>query len=96
LKRHKLFTFINITGLTFSIGFLILIGQFIYFEFSYNKEITNIENIYRLVDADGNDFSDYDIDYRIQDLITEIIPSVKNSCILNISDTEVNTKPSAK
>lgn len=87
VKRHKLFSFINVTGLAFSIGFLILIGQFIYFEYNYNRNVSNVENIYRLVDSTEKN---YGIDYRIQELISDRIPDVKNSCVMNSLRVEIN------
>ena len=41
LLRRKLFSFINIPGRAFGIAFMTLIGQFIYYEFSYNRSIEN-------------------------------------------------------
>ncbi len=89
IKRRKLFSFINITGLGFGIAFILLIGQYLYHEFNCNKEIKDIEQIYRLVDA-GN--KDYNIDYRISDKILETIPDVKNACIFNHFGTDANYK----
>jgi putative ABC transport system permease protein len=87
INRRKLFSFINISGLAFGTAFIILIGQFIYNEFSVNRGLDNVENIYRLVDVGGDN---YNIDYRIKDLILEKIPGVKNICMLNKTATDLN------
>ncbi|MCG6961514.1 ABC transporter permease, partial [bacterium BMS3Abin03] len=87
LFRRKLFSFINITGLAFGIAFIILIGQYIYFEFSYNKEIKDVDNIYRLVDNEGKN---YGLDYRTKDLILEKIPGVEGACLLNKYGIDLN------
>ena len=75
ISRRKLFSFINIVGLAFAVAFVILIGQFLFFEFNYNNDIKNVENIYRLVNI--SKYSNYDFDYRIKDQILESVPGVK-------------------
>jgi putative ABC transport system permease protein len=87
LGRHKLFSFINITGLAFGVGFIILIGQFLYFEYGYNRFYDNIDHLYRLVDAKENS---YEVDYRVRDAILEAVPEIKNACLLNRFSVEVN------
>ena len=87
ISRRKLFSVINITGLAFAIAFIILIGQFLYHEFSYNRNLQNVDNIYRLVNVEGNN---YDVDYRIKDLMLGSVPGVKNVCLLNCSGVDAN------
>ena len=89
VKRRKLFSFINITGLGFGIAFILLIGQYLYHEFNCNKEIKDVGKIYRLVDAEN---SDYNIDYRISDKILESIPGVNNACVINHFGVDANYK----
>ncbi len=67
-------------GLAFGIAFIVLIGQYIYFENSYNRDLPNIDNIYRLADGTSKD---YNLDYRIKDRILESVPGVKDVCLLN-------------
>jgi len=86
MSKRKLFSFINITGLAFGIAFMLMIGQFIYYEFSYNRNFTNVNNIYRLVNVQSND---YNIDYRMKDQIITSIPGVKNVCLLNHGTAEI-------
>jgi putative ABC transport system permease protein len=87
LMRRKLFSFINLTGLAFGIGFMLLIGLFLYFELNYNRSFRNIDHIYRLVDATENQ---YGIDYRVRDAIIENLPAVKNAGLINNTSVEVN------
>ena len=87
MTRRKLFSFINIAGLAFAIAFIIMIGQFLYHEFSYNRNLQNVDNIYRLVNVEGNN---YDVDYRIKDIILGSVSGVKNVCLLNRYDMDVN------
>src|SRR5574341_1159933 len=87
LRRRKLFSLINLTGLAFGIAFIILIGQFLYFEFSYNRFFKNIDRLYRLVDATENY---YGVDYRVRDAIVANIPAVNNAGLMNNVSAEVN------
>ena len=88
ISRRKLFSFINITGLAFGIAFVILIGQFVYYEFNYNSSLKNVDNIFRVVDADRKD---YNVDYRLKDKVLESIPGIKNSCLLNNFSIDAET-----
>ena len=48
LWRHKTFSFINITGLTIGVTCCILIGLYVYNEFSYDKFHSGYKNVYRI------------------------------------------------
>lgn len=85
--KRKGFSFINIVGLAFGIAIIILIGQFLYFEFSYDRFHPKIDLIYRLVDTADNS---YEIDYRVRDRILENIPQVENACLYNVFSVEAN------
>ncbi|MGH7496156.1 MAG: ABC transporter permease [bacterium] len=87
MRRRKLFSFINLTGLAFGTAFMLLIGLFLYFEHSHNRSFRNIDHTYRLVDATENQ---YGIDYRVRDAISENIPAVENTCLMNNTSVEVN------
>jgi len=88
LIRRKLFSFINITGLAFGIGFVILIGQYLFHEYTYNSGFKNAENIYRLSTA--SDFFPYQVDYKVEDLILDKIPGVSKASLFNHYTTEIN------
>jgi putative ABC transport system permease protein len=64
-----------------------MIGQFLYYEFNYNHNLKNVENIYRLVDSKENK---YKFDYRIKDLAQQNVPGVKKVCLLNQVGVDVN------
>ncbi|MBN1272967.1 MAG: ABC transporter permease [Candidatus Aminicenantes bacterium] len=49
LKRKKVFSFINIAGLTIGIMCSLFILLFIHYEFSYDRHIGNAKNIYRII-----------------------------------------------
>ena len=46
--RHKLYSFINIAGLTFSLASATLIVLFLRYELSFDKWIPESENLYRV------------------------------------------------
>ena len=48
LMKHRVFTAINVTGLAFGLTAFLLIGQYISFERSYDRQFTNSDEIYRL------------------------------------------------
>mgnify|MGYP000542496819 FL=1 len=52
LLKNKGFTFINIVGLSIGVAACILISVYIVHESSYDKSVTNSENIYRLINRD--------------------------------------------
>jgi len=49
LLKHKIFSFINITGLTIGLTSYILIALFIFDELTYDRDHQNADNIYRVV-----------------------------------------------
>jgi putative ABC transport system permease protein len=49
LKRKKVFSLINIAGLTIGIMCTLFILLFIHYELSYDRHIKNAENIYRII-----------------------------------------------
>jgi putative ABC transport system permease protein len=91
ISRRKLFSFINITGLAFAIAFLILIGQFIFYEFNYNHSLKDLDRIYRVIN-ENDETKNYELDYRIKDLISENVSGVDDICILNKFSVELNVE----
>jgi putative ABC transport system permease protein len=85
--KRKGFSLINVVGLAFGIAIIILIGQFLYFEFSYDHFHPKIDRIYQLVDTADNS---YQIDYRVRDRILENIPQVENACLYSVFPIEAN------
>ncbi len=85
--KRKGFSLINIVGLAFGIAIIILIGQFLYFEFSYDHFHPKIDRIYQLVDTADNS---YQVDYRVRDRILENIPQVENACLYSVFPIEAN------
>ncbi|OEK00792.1 hypothetical protein BFP97_04390 [Roseivirga sp. 4D4] len=48
LIKRKLFSFVNITSLTFGLVCALFIGTYVIYEFSYDKEIDDVERTYRV------------------------------------------------
>jgi len=48
LIKRKLFSFVNIISLTFGLVCALFIGTYVIYEFSYDKEIDDVERIYRV------------------------------------------------
>src|SRR5688572_33467833 len=48
LLKHKVFSFINVIGLTIGITCCILLALFINYEFSYERHFSDYNNIYRV------------------------------------------------
>ena len=87
MARRRLFSFINISGLAFAIAFMILIGQFVYYEFNYNRSIENVDSIYRIADEKNKN---YGIDYRIKEEALGSIPGIKSATMLLPLNLDVN------
>lgn len=54
LYRHKGFSFINIAGLTISLTACVLIGLFVWDEYSYDRFIPDAKQVYRIYDVKTN------------------------------------------
>ena len=89
MYKRKGFSLINIAGLAFGIAIIILIGQFLYFEFSYDKFHPKLDHIYHVADTAEQS---YRVDYRIRDRIIENIPQVNNACLYYSYATDLNAK----
>lgn len=59
LKRHKAFSFINITGLAIGIASCLLLFTVVKFEMSYDKFQPNYKHIYRIVTVDKTEDGDF-------------------------------------
>ena len=80
ILRNKVFSLINIFGLGCAIAIVILIGQYLHYEFSYDRYLENIGRIYQLTDYADESFN---VDYRIKERILQEVPSIKEACLYN-------------
>ena len=79
LKKYKLYSFLNIFG--FAIGFAvsIIISLFVYLELTVGHDFPNHSRIYRLLDAEKQKC---DLDYNINQILSDQYPEVEMSCPL--------------
>lgn len=54
LGRNKIFSLINVFGLSIGLGVFLMISQYIYFESSYDQFFTNSDTIYRITSTSSN------------------------------------------
>lgn len=80
IKRRKLLSFINITGFAFAIAFVLLISQYIFYEYNQNSDLPEADNIYRVVNGLTNN---YWIDYRFKDAVKENITGISSAGVFN-------------
>ena len=55
ILKHKVFSFINVLGLTIGITCCILLALFLHYEFSYEKHFNDYQNIYRVTSTITSD-----------------------------------------
>jgi len=61
-KKGRLYSFINLSGLTIGMTCFILIALFVQYELSYDKQHENVNDIYRVVSKQpGNEFKGTDL-----------------------------------
>jgi len=61
-KKGKLYSFINLSGLTVGMTSFILIALFVQYELSYDKQHVNVDDIYRVISKQpGNEYKGTDL-----------------------------------
>src|SRR5215831_1931515 len=82
LRKNKVFSFINILGLSIGLACFMLIGAFVYSELSYDRYANDAKDIYRvMVSLTGNgDVAVYpNVDAAVGEGIRKAFPEVKSS-----------------
>jgi putative ABC transport system permease protein len=83
IKRKKVFSFINIAGLTIGIMCSVFILLLIHYEFSYDRHIEDAKNIYRIIIQWPIEFMNTDkitwTSARLAPLLKEHFPDVKQA-----------------
>jgi len=81
LTKHKIYSVINILGLTAGLACFILVGLYVSYESSFDKYHENIDDLYRLVATGGRD-DNYDGIAKITapwgEAALDEIPEVRN------------------
>jgi len=81
LIRHKLYSFINVFGLTLGIASCILLLSYINFEISFDKYHKNANRIYRIVakgKMSGDDYANAKISAAMTPLLLNDYPEIEN------------------
>ena len=85
LRKHKLFSILNITGLAIGLAAFLLISQFVRFERSYDAHYTNASQIYRLSTLEtvngAVDNKDAMMTYPAAELLLAEVPEVQMATV---------------
>ena len=81
LSRNKVYTAINVFGLSISLMFVLLIGIYTWQEYSVNKQFPKADRIFvYAVEAHGNKFSGGH--WKLQEHFRSRYPEIEGSCAL--------------
>ena len=75
LSRNKLYTAIEVVGLSLALAFVIVLSSYIVDDMSVNKELKNTENIYMC--HKENSVTSYDLTPMLYDMIRHMRPSCR-------------------
>ncbi len=82
LIRNKLYSVVNIAGLTFGLTCFLLIGLYVFDELTYDQQHSKGDRIYRLIEyktADGESTVIAGASYRLAEESKKSIPAVENT-----------------
>jgi putative ABC transport system permease protein len=82
LWRNKLYSTLNVTGLTFGIVCFLLIGLYVFDELTFDQQHTNAERIYRIVEhknVSGEATTMAAASFKLAEESKNIIPEVENT-----------------
>ena len=89
LRRNKVHTFINVTGLSVSLAVCLLITLFVREEYSYDKSFSGGNQIYRITGGYVQTGGEKDVSactsYLLQPMIGADLPGVEAMCRINFS-----------
>ena len=75
LSRNKLYTAIEVVGLSIALAFVVFIATFVAGELGYDKDLKNTENIYI-----GHEEEFAIMSYTVGDVIVQEFPEVEEVC----------------
>lgn len=93
LYRNGIFSAINIFGFAFSISVCLAIATFLVHEYSFDSYNKNAKHIYKLIDSINNSGA---IDYRVEKIILENYPEIKDACISHLESTSYHFRVGGK
>jgi putative ABC transport system permease protein len=82
LFQHKLYTILNVAGLTFGISCFILIGLFLFDELSFDRSHTKADRIYRLIEhrnTNGEELTIAGSSFKLAEESKKRIPGIENT-----------------
>ncbi len=83
LMKNKIFSFINIFGLTIGLASFLLIALYIFDEFSFDRFHKNAENIYRVIEdintVEGKETKVAGAGYQVSDKVVADLPEIKDA-----------------
>jgi len=82
LRRNKLYTMLNIAGLTFGISCFLLIGLYIFDELTYDQQHSKGDRIYRVIEhktVNGESTTIAGAGYKLAQESKKSIPAVENT-----------------
>src|SRR4051795_10078512 len=82
LSRNKLYTVLNVAGLTFGLTCFLVIGLYVFDELTYDQQHTNAERIYRLIEnknVNGESTVIAAASYKLAEESKKVIPGVENT-----------------
>ncbi len=85
LSRNKIFSLITIGSFTISLSIVILLSCYLISEFSYNKHIPKLDNIYRITTSNN----DTRIPEQAKDILIDQIPEFETASILTTNEETI-------
>lgn len=82
LSRNKLYTVLNVAGLTFGLSCFLIIGLYIFDELTFDRQHTNADRIYRVVEnksVNGEATVIAAASYKLAEESKKVIPGVENT-----------------
>jgi putative ABC transport system permease protein len=92
-RSNKKFSLINIVGFAFGISICLAIATFFIKEYSYDNYHKYADQIVRLIDTKHNSSS---IDYRVKNILLNNFSEIKNACIVQKQDGDIEVKVNEK
>jgi putative ABC transport system permease protein len=96
LFRNKLYTVINIAGLSFGITCFVLIGLYLFDELTFDQQHSNANRIYRVIShktVKGEDLVLPMASYKLAEESKKLIPEIENTTRFTINWTDYISNP---
>ncbi len=88
LSRNKLYTAVNVVGLSISLAFVIIIGLYAQMEFGRDKWHTKVDRIYSICTESEGEVGEY-CHWCMQGLLRSHFPEMESSCAVLNHDAEL-------